>query len=156
MRTVVHYLPSCIRSDWKGGDAMRVIRNRLLQAMPADASKFTGRVWRTDFLDAADDHSLAGIAMSYEPGSRSFWHVHEQEQVIVALYGTGVVAWEGLDAPEQLAAGDWWHVTPGVPHWHGATQHGPFAHLAITAGGGTRWLTEVSESDYSTPPSPAS
>jgi quercetin dioxygenase-like cupin family protein len=127
---------------------MQVIRSSLLKANLADSAKFTGRVWRTDFLDAADDHSMAGLRMSYEPGARSFWHVHEQEQVIIAVFGSGIVSWEGHDAPELLAPGDWWHVTPGVPHWHGATPDGPFAHVAITAGGGTRWLGEVSEADY--------
>jgi quercetin dioxygenase-like cupin family protein len=123
-----------------------------MQATPAEAAKFTGRVWRTDFLNPGDDHSLAGIAMSYEPGSRSFWHVHDHEQVIVVLFGNGMVCWEGLGAPELLSAGDWWHETPGVPHWHGASPDTTFAHLAITAGGGTRWLGEVSESEYLTPP----
>jgi quercetin dioxygenase-like cupin family protein len=127
---------------------MRVIRNHLLPAAQADASKFTGRVWRTDVLAAADDHSLAGLQLSYEPGARSYWHVHEQEQVIIALFGTGLVCWAGLDAPELLRPGDWWHVTPDVPHWHGATPEGPFAHLAVTAGGSTRWLEEVTSADY--------
>jgi quercetin dioxygenase-like cupin family protein len=94
------------------------------------------------------------LRMSYEPGARSHWHVHDQEQVIVGVFGTGLVCWQGLDTPEWLETGDWWHVTPGIPHWHGATQHGPFAHLAVTAGGGTRWLGEVSESDYLTMPRP--
>jgi quercetin dioxygenase-like cupin family protein len=133
---------------------MQVIRNRLLHAALADSAKFTGRVWRTDFLDAPDDHSLAGVRLSYEPGARSFWHVHDQEQVIVGMFGTGLVCWEGLAAPEVLEPGDWWHVTPGVPHWHGAPPQGPFAHLAVTAGGGTRWLDEVSEADYAAAPSP--
>lgn len=127
---------------------MQVIRSRQLPAALADSAKFTGRVWRTEFLEGADDHSLAGLRMAYEPGARSFWHVHDQEQVIVAVFGYGIVSWDGHEVPELLAPGDWWHVTPGVPHWHGATPDGPFAHLAITAGGGTRWLGEVSDSAY--------
>ncbi|MFN2561136.1 MAG: cupin domain-containing protein [Jatrophihabitans sp.] len=127
---------------------MRVIKNRLVPATVAGSANFTGRVWRSDFLEAADDHSLAGLRLSYDPGARSFWHVHDQEQVIVGVFGAGLVSWEGLDAPQLLETGDWWHVTPGVPHWHGATPHGPFAHLAVTAGGATHWLHEVSEPDY--------
>jgi quercetin dioxygenase-like cupin family protein len=127
---------------------MQVIRSALLKATLADPAKFTGRVWRTDFLDAADDHSMAGLRLSYEPAARSFWHVHEQEQVIIAVFGSGIVSWEGHESPELLAPGDWWHVTPGVPHWHGATPDGPFAHVAVTAGGATQWLGEVSDADY--------
>jgi hypothetical protein len=39
---------------------MNIIRNHLLHSALADPAKFTGRVWRTDSLEAADDHSLAG------------------------------------------------------------------------------------------------
>lgn len=131
---------------------MHVIRSGSVPSVPADPAKFTGPVWRSDFLDAPDDHSLAGLCLSYGPGARSYWHVHEQEQVIVALYGTGVVSWQGLDAPELLAPGDWWHVTPGVPHWHGAAVDAPFAHLAVTAGGGTTWLHEVDHAEYTVTP----
>ena len=95
-----------------------------------------------------DAEHLAGARFLYEPGARSYWHVHECEQAIIAAYGTGVVAWEGLDAPRVLRAGDWWHVEPGVPHWHGATTASAFAHLAVTAGGATHWLHEVSDADY--------
>ncbi len=39
---------------------------------------------------------------------------------------------------------------PGVPHWHGATRTTAFTHLALTAGGTTTWLHEVSEDEYPT------
>src|SRR4051795_2978115 len=35
-----------------------------------------------------------------------------------------------------VAPGDVVHVPVGVRHWHGATPHGPWVHLAVTAGGG--------------------
>jgi quercetin dioxygenase-like cupin family protein len=113
---------------------------------------FTGRVWRTDYIAPAHADALAGSRFLYEPGARSYWHVHEQEQAIIAVYGAGLVAWEGLEAPVALHGGDWWHVEPGVPHWHGATTDSVFAHLAVTAGGPTTWLHEVSDDDYRTPP----
>ena len=131
---------------------MRVIRDHA--ASLASTATFTGRVWRTDYLEAEPDN-ISGLRLHYEPGARSYWHVHDREQVIVAVYGTGLVSWVGLDAPISLATGDWWHVLPGVAHWHGAAPDAPFAHLAVTAGGGTQWLHEVSESEYLTPPTPA-
>ena len=129
---------------------MRVIHDRETVAELADTTRFTGRVWRSEYFEG---EGLSGLRFSYEPGARSYWHVHEQEQAIIAVHGQGLVAWEGLVAPVRLAAGDWWHVTPGVPHWHGATPGTPFAHLAVTAGGSTAWLHEVSEEDYRTPAS---
>jgi quercetin dioxygenase-like cupin family protein len=128
---------------------MYVVSEASLSSSLADPANFTGRVWRTDYLRPAAPDGLAGARFLYEPGARSFWHVHECEQAIVAVYGQGVVAWDGLQAPLALQAGDWWHVEPGVPHWHGATIGSAFAHLAVTAGGATTWLHEVSDEDYS-------
>lgn len=133
---------------------MRVIPERSLTSVLADHARFTGRVWRTDYVEPADDDALAGSRFLYEPGARSHWHVHEREQFIVAEFGVGVVSWEGLAAPHLLMPGDWWHVEPGVPHWHGATPDGLFAHLAVTAGGSTTWLHRVSDEDFRTPPHP--
>lgn len=118
---------------------------------PADESHFTGRVWRTDFVRPPETVALAGSRFLYEAGARSYWHVHEHEQVIVAVLGTGLVSWQGLAAPRVLGAGDWWHVSPGVPHWHGASADSVFAHLAVTAGGSTTWLHEVADADYLQP-----
>ena len=127
---------------------MRVIPDRSVPSALADTAHFTGRVWRTDYVEPRDQDAIAGSRFLYEPGARSFWHVHEHEQVIVAVHGNGLVAWQGLDSPLSLQAGDWWHVEPGVAHWHGATGHSTFAHLAVTAGGRTIWLHEVSDAEY--------
>lgn len=131
---------------------MRIIPDRSVASTPADAAHFTGRVWRTDYVEPVDLEHLAGSRFLYEPGARSHWHVHDREQAIVAVYGSGLVAWHGLEAPHELQPGDWWHVEPGVPHWHGAGEHSVFAHLAVTAGGATHWLHEVADRDYRTPP----
>jgi quercetin dioxygenase-like cupin family protein len=127
---------------------MRITPDRSAATAPADASKFTGSVWRADYITPADADGLAGSRFLYGPGSRSFWHIHEHEQAIIAVFGSGLVSWQGLAVPQPLGAGDWWHVAPGVPHWHGATADSAFAHLAVTAGGATSWLHEVSEADY--------
>jgi quercetin dioxygenase-like cupin family protein len=127
---------------------MRIIHDRSTVTAAADPHCFTGRVWRTDYIEPPDRAHLSGLRLLYEPGARSFWHVHEEEQAIVAIFGHGLVAWEGLDSPMPLEPGDWWHVTPGVPHWHGATPTASFAHIAVTAGGATVWRQEVSDEDY--------
>jgi quercetin dioxygenase-like cupin family protein len=127
---------------------MKVIHDDAASARLADSQMFTGRVWRTDYISAASADAISGLRFAYEPGARSFWHVHECEQAIVAVQGVGVVAWEGLEAPVLLTPGDWWHVEPGVAHWHGATPESPFVHLAVTAGGGTTWQDEVDDEDY--------
>lgn len=113
---------------------------------------FTEGVWRTDFIDGSGPQGLAGSRFDYAPGARSHWHIHEHEQAIIVVHGHGLVLWEGLDGPEALDTGDWWHVEPGVPHWHGATGDSIFGHLAVTAGGATIWLGAVTEEHFLHPP----
>ncbi len=135
---------------------MRIIHDHLTASTLADSANFTGRVWRTDYLAPASAEELRGARFEYEPGARSYWHLHDREQVIVVVAGHGLVAWDGLAEPQLLGPGDWWQVTPDVPHWHGATSEATFAHLAVTAGGGTTWLDEVSAEEYAAAVRPVS
>ena len=127
---------------------MKVTRDAETPAAPADAQQFAGQVTRKTFISADDSDGMSGLRFDYAPGAHSHWHIHEQEQAIVAVEGRGLVAWEGRDAPIELAPGDWWHVSAGVRHWHGATPDEPFSHLAINAGGGTTWVGEVTPEEY--------
>ena len=124
---------------------MLVIHDVKTVAELADPERFTGRVWRSDYIAT---EGMSGLRFVYEPGSRSHWHMHDREQAIVAVHGVGVVAWKGLATPVVLRPGDWWHVSPWVPHWHGAVPSTTFAHLAISTGGSVSWLEEVSNADY--------
>ena len=129
---------------------MRVIADLSVGTVLADPACFTGRVWRSDYLIPLDLDHLAGVRFLYEPGARSFWHVHDREQVIIDVSGYGLVHWDGVAEPLLLSPGDWWHVTPDIPHWHGASPSSAFSHHAVTSGGSTRWLGPVSDEDYLT------
>lgn len=134
------------------GRQFRVVSQDSVGTRPADPAGFTGPVDRTEVLPEARPSGMRGDVFSYGPGARSVWHVHEGEQALVVVRGEGLVSWEGLDRPRRVRVGDWVHVVPGVPHWHGATPDSEFAHLAVTASGGTEWLSPVSEDDYTQEP----
>ena len=131
----------------------RVVAQDSVEAEKADPDCFTGEVTRADVLPRRRPAGLQGNVFSYAPGARSSWHVHEGEQALVVVSGEGLVQWAGLDTPRRVRAGDWVHVTPGVPHWHGATPDSEFSHLAITASGATDWKDPVSQEDYLAGPS---
>lgn len=107
------------------------------------AGRFTGEVLGQDVLPGVREGGLRGSRFEYAPGARSHWHVHAGEQALVVVEGQGLLQWEGLEQPVVLRTGDWVHVLPGVPHWHGATEDSRFVHLAVTASGGTQWLDPV-------------
>jgi quercetin dioxygenase-like cupin family protein len=114
---------------------------------PADPTRFTGLVWRTDSTPTVDG-GLVGNRFVYAPGARSHWHVHHSEQALIVVEGRGLVSWIDLEEPHALLPGDWVSVTPGVVHWHGASASDVFSHLAVTAAGATDWLGPVSDADY--------
>jgi quercetin dioxygenase-like cupin family protein len=107
------------------------------------SDKFTDGVWQAEVLPATRPGGMRGNRFAYAPGGRSNWHIHAGEQALIVVSGRGLIQWEGLDEPKELKPGDWIHVQPGVPHWHGATDDSIFVHLAVTAGGDTEWLGAV-------------
>jgi quercetin dioxygenase-like cupin family protein len=142
-------------SEGESGASFRVVAQESVRAVAAGPDSFTGPVTRADVLPEARPSGLRGNVFSYAPGARSHWHVHEGEQALVVVSGEGLVFWEGADRPRTVRPGDWIHVTPGVPHWHGASPHSEFVHLAVTASGGTRWLDPVLDMEYAADPRPS-
>lgn len=126
---------------------MKIVRASGITVELADAANWSGQVWQADVLTTTTD-GLRGNRFVCAPGHRSNWHVHEGEQALVILSGRGLIAWEGLETAEILEPGDWVHVSPGTPHWHGAVPHDTFVHLAITATGGTLWRGPVDDETY--------
>lgn len=133
--------------------AFSIVAEGQVPTAPAAPTSFTGDVERATILPARLPGGLRADRFAYAPGARSHWHVHEGEQALVVLSGCGLVQWEGLDDPRRIEAGDWVHVLPGVPHWHGATPDSSLVHLAVTAGGATVWLDPVSDEEYPVGPS---
>jgi quercetin dioxygenase-like cupin family protein len=115
-------------------------------ASPAGSpDRFQGDVWQAEILPRDRAGGLRGHRFTYAPGGRSHWHVHTGEQALIVVAGHGLIQWEGLDEPRELRPGDWVHVEPGVPHWHGATGDSVFVHLAVTATGDTEWGGPVAD-----------
>lgn len=107
----------------------------------------TGGVVRTPLRTAPDDTSLRVDRIAYEAGAHTHWHLHTGEQVIYGEQGEGWVSFEGQPR-HVVVPGDVVHVEVGARHWHGATPEHPFVHLAVTAGGDTVWLGEVTPEEY--------
>ncbi|MGX7419860.1 cupin domain-containing protein [Carnobacterium gallinarum] len=84
--------------------------------------------------------------VTFAPGARNNWHVHEKYQILLVTGGTGYYQEEGKPA-QVLREGDVVQIPAGVKHWHGATASEWFVHLAMTKGA-TTWLEEVSDQQY--------
>ncbi|MGH7578995.1 MAG: cupin domain-containing protein [Gemmatimonadales bacterium] len=109
--------------------------------------RYTGNVKVARILRAGDD-SVRVYEVCFAPGSRTVWHAHAGEQLLVILSGRCVV--QCVDTPPRhLAPGGSIRVPPGVRHWHGALPEGPASHLALNANGPTDWGRAVSDAEFS-------
>ena len=109
--------------------------------------RYTGRVNVARILRAGDD-SLRVYEVCFAPGSRTVWHTHSGEQLLVTLSGHCIVQCVGAPA-RHLAPGGSIRVPAGTQHWHGALTGGPASHLALNAHGPTDWGRPVSEAEFS-------
>lgn len=89
--------------------------------------------------------------VTFEPGCRTFWHIHAGGQLLLVTGGIGFYQEEGKKA-RRLKAGDVVHIPAGVKHWHGAAADSWFCHIAIEVQpqkGKPEWMEPVSDKDYS-------
>jgi quercetin dioxygenase-like cupin family protein len=114
---------------------------------PGAPTNFTGTAWYQT-VAAADDCPLHISRVTFEQGTRTFWHVHAGEQVLYFLEGHGRVQLRGERAADAVV-GDVVHIPPRTEHWHGAHPDGAhrMRHLSITSGA-TTWLEPVAEDEY--------
>jgi quercetin dioxygenase-like cupin family protein len=106
-------------------------------------SNFTGAVSN---LDASNVHA---VRFHYEPGARSYWHVHDGSQVLLVEEGRGLVQVQGQPIRE-LVPGQPVFLPANVPHWHGAAPDQGFTQIAVNVGT-VKWMKPVSDEEYRAP-----
>ena len=96
------------------------------------------------FVDSSDLHVSR---IRFEPGARTYWHVHTNGQVLVAEEGQGLYQEQG-GAIKTFKPGEAVYLKANVPHWHGASP--TIGVLQATLYGGMlKWLGPVSDEQYS-------
>ena len=104
---------------------------------------FTGRVLLDPVLAAGNARVNS---VMFEPGGRTYWHSHDDGQVLLVAAGRGMVATRDGEQ-HVLAAGDTVYAPPGEEHWHGAAPDSLLLHTAVSLGT-TRWFDEVTPDQY--------
>lgn len=114
------------------------------------ADYFTGNVRVDPLFPAKDAAPFSGAYVTFEPGARSFWHIHPTGQHLLVTAGVGRTGeWEGK--VEEIKAGDVIWCPPKVKHWHGASPTTAMTHIAITGtmdGKNVVWMEKVTETQY--------
>ena len=110
---------------------MKVIQPSAVPAEPATSPLFTGEVSRQPILTPEmSQHFNLGI-VNFPAGVRNKMHTHSSDQVLFVTEGTGIIATETTQ--QEITVGDVVHIPAEEKHWHGATAHSHFSHIALTA-----------------------
>ncbi len=120
---------------------MRIARITDTASEPMATDTFAGTVSRRD-LGRVEMLDGTALAVSFEPGARTDWHRHTSGQVLFVIDGSGRVGTRDGEVAE-IGAGDLVEAPPDEEHWHGASEHAPVTHLALSLGE-TIWLEAVS------------
>ena len=111
---------------------------------------FTGTVRIDPLFDAPEPRRVSGASVTFEPGTRTAWHVHPLGQTLIVTAGCGwVQSWGG--PVEEIRPGDVITCPLGEKHWHGATPTTAMTHIAIQEklnGKVVEWLEKVSDEQY--------
>lgn len=107
-------------------------------------SQFTGSVFPYLTMPRTDGVTINTVC--FTPGARTFWHSHENGQILQVVAGRGLVQAEGGPCHE-LRAGDTVWSPPGERHWHGAAPGSFLTHVAISLGV-TQWGEELANELY--------
>jgi quercetin dioxygenase-like cupin family protein len=124
---------------------MEVIRAHEVAARRGD--RFTGTAWVEALVTARRPEGMRVYLVSFEAGARTHWHAHGGEHILYVVSGKGRVQ-VSREPGREIAPGDLVCVSPGEKHWHGAAPESPMIHLAMTTGGATAWMEEVTDAEY--------
>jgi quercetin dioxygenase-like cupin family protein len=111
----------------------------------SDPSNFVPPGTMQRMVGAADGEDVRLYRVSFDGGARTYWHRHDDTQILFGLSGRCVVVDREGEAL-ALEPGDVVIIDEGEEHWHGAAPGGPGEHLAINLGEVTTWL-ESSEGE---------
>ncbi|WP_213451886.1 cupin domain-containing protein [Rhizomonospora bruguierae] len=118
---------------------MKIVHGRAEGIPSEQRATVTGEAWFDPVLPATDGTTIATVF--FAPGARTYWHRHENGQVLQVLAGRGLICTDG-EQPRTISAGDTVWVPPGERHWHGAATDSFMTHTAISLGT-THWAEEV-------------
>jgi len=133
------------------GTAQEISRAGTQASTVGPSEFFTGRVRVDPVWPATETINTSGGIVTFEPGSRSAWHVHPAGQRLLVLSGAGLTQEAGKPV-QVIRPGDVVWCPPGVKHWHGATPTTAMSHLAVTGtvdGKNVNWMEKVSDDQYS-------
>lgn len=129
---------------------MEIVRNGSRPSTRGPAQWFTGNVRVDGFFQRTEPARVGGATVTFEPGSRTAWHLHPLGQTLIVTAGVGWHQCAGGPIHE-IRAGDVVWCPPNERHWHGATATTGMTHIAVQEaldGKAIEWFELVSDEEY--------
>ncbi len=112
---------------------MKVIRYAEVPAQAAADPIFTGEVTRQPLIDQGESPQFTAGVVTFAPGARTRLHQHTHDQLLVIVYGNGILATE--QERNEVHPGDLVLIPAGERHWHGGTATSTLSHISILVPG---------------------
>lgn len=97
-----------------------------------------------------DTAQYAGAYVTFQPGSRTAWHLHPAGQHMIVVSGVALTGTRDGHIIE-FDKGDTVWCPSGIDHWYGATPDKAMTHLVITGvrdGENVVWKDKVTDAQY--------
>lgn len=121
-----------------------------LAIQSAPANNFSGKAEFSRFPVMPSKGDVAPAIVRFEAGSITHWHTHPHGQYLIVTEGEGRTQEWGKPI-QTIHKGDVIWCPPNVKHWHGASEHSPMSHIAMspvaTDGKSVTWLEKVNLPD---------
>ena len=118
---------------------MRIIQKTERAHGLADEANFVLPALTQQMLGKDDGLRIRTYRVTFGEGGRTYWHSHDNIQVLFGLSGQCVVQ-SRVGEKINLNPGDMVIIEAGEEHWHGASPGTDGEHLAINLGLHTTWL----------------
>ena len=122
-----------------------------LSKVPANSKVFTGKAEVIPMSQQVPGMPVHNGIVIFEPGARTFWHIHPAGQFFTVLRGEGRPGVYGEKA-RVVKPGDVVICPAGVKHFHGAGPDTQMVQMTVTGdhpeGKGVTWLEEVTDEQY--------
>jgi quercetin dioxygenase-like cupin family protein len=91
-----------------------------------------GPIYRSLLVDGNISGGYSIAVVSFIPGTKLRWHIHDSEQIIYVTEGKGIIATQKQEyvvIPGMIVV-----IPAGEVHYHGATKDTSFTHIAFYRG----------------------
>lgn len=149
--TMISTFVSCTNSNEQARSNLNKSGENLIfpKGDKIESEHFHGTAWLHWLATSDSINHIGAGTVTFEPGSRTNWHLHPDGQIIIVIDGVGYYQEQG-SVKIILKKGDVVTCPPDIPHWHGASADKEFIQIAVTSRlkGPTKWLQAVNNEEY--------